>query len=137
MRYLGGQISPDQVPKLQILEGGSARLQRKGESTVATLEKQLAHELFSQARNPKFLSLDSTTLDETTKDLLRKQGGPIPRIMDASRPSIRVWTGQEFHEVSFYAPRQYLRLSGENPDLALFVELLEELEAVMSQFPKG
>lgn len=137
LQYADGQIAPEFIPKLQILETGEAHLVAREESKETQLSDAQFKTLLTKASNPNFLTLDSAKLQGSTQILMQEQGGPIPRIMDASTTTIRVWTGKSFHEVSFYAPRQYLRLSGDNPDLARFVDLLEELENVLSLFPNN
>ena len=134
LRYTGGQISPEFLPKLQIREGNTALFVKAAQSKVIALNQKQIDTLLTKVRQSNFLALDSESLQKKTLDLIKQQDGPKDLILDASAPKIRVWTGDDYHEVTFYAPRHYLRLSGENPDLALFVEVLDELEKIAAMF---
>ena len=135
LQYSGGQIAPEYIPKLQVIEGSIARLQTGANTREAEIPIDLNKHLLAKATNPNFLALDSASLKVNTEELMKKMGSTSPNIMDASVPTIRVWKGQSYHTVSFYAPRAYMRHTGDNPGLARFVELLNDLEQLYSFFP--
>jgi hypothetical protein len=136
LQYGGGAAPANLIPKLQVLDRGFARLHSGGATSEIELPQAQFKELLADANDPAFMELNSDTLLKRTRTLMLEQGGPIPRIMDASTPEISIWTGESYHSVSFYAPRVFLRHSGENPELQVIVELLTQLETILSSFPK-
>ena len=134
LQYQGGQIPQEQIPNLQILSNNTARLVTGAQIKEIQLSETQFQNLLLKATDPNFLALDSAMLKDKTRALIREQGSPMPRVIDASTPRIRCWTGKYYHEVSFNAPRLFLRHSGDNPDLTYFVDLLDELEKLMGLF---
>jgi hypothetical protein len=132
LKYLGGAVAEEFKPKLEILEGGVAIVRRAGTGKEVRLSESEMKSLYDFAIEGGFLDLNSNALQERTSTLIRNQGGPITNVMDGSLPEIKVWNGEAYHTVSFYAPRQFIKHSGDNPELAIFVELLTSLEAILS-----
>lgn len=132
LNYLGGAIEDEMNPQLEILENGIARIRESGIVRVLRLPESEAKRLYEFALENGFLELNTDTLTEHTRTLILKKGGPILNIKDASSAEVRVWNGEVYHTVSFHAPRQFLSLAGENPELEVFVALLTKLEAIFS-----